>query len=89
MYLVEFTPTVLKNLKKIDKKTQAILLAWIEKNLEGCENSYLFGKGLIGDRSQEWSYRIGDYRIIADIKEDKILILALAIGHRKHVYGGH
>lgn len=64
---------------KIDKKTQAILLAWIEKNLGDCENPYLFDKELIGNRSQEWSYRIGDYGIIADIQEDKILILVLLL----------
>lgn len=89
MYRVEYTQKALKNLKKIDKKTQAILIAWIEKNLVDCEYPYLYGKGLVGNRSQEWSYRIGDYRIIADIQEDKILILVLAIGHRKHIYGRH
>lgn len=88
-YQVEYTVKAIKSLKKIDKKTQSILMAWIEKNLVNCENPYQHGKGLTGNRSQEWSYRIGDYRIIADIQEDKILILVLDIGHRKHIYGGH
>lgn len=89
MYQVKYTLKALKSLKKIDKKTQAVLLAWIEKNFVNCENPYLHGKGLTGNRSQEWSYRLGDYRIIADIQEDEILILVLDVGHRKHIYGGH
>ena len=89
MYRVELTKKALKSLKKIDKKTQAILFSWIEKHLENCTNPYQYGKALVGNRSQEWSYRIRDYRIIADIQEDKILILVLEIGHRKSIYGGH
>lgn len=89
MYRVEFTSKAIKSLKKIDKKAQALLLAWIEKNLVTCNNPYLYGKSLVENHMQEWSYRIGDYRIIADIQEDKILILVLDIGHRKNIYGGH
>lgn len=80
MYRVEFTQKALKSLKKIDRKTQAILSAWIEKHLENCTNPYQYEKSLIGNRSQKWSYRIGDYRIIADIQEEKFLFLFWILG---------
>lgn len=85
-YEVAFTKRALKELKKLDKYTAALILGWIRKNLEGCENPRLHGKGLTADRSGEWRYRIGDYRLLAEIKDDTITILILSIGHRRNVY---
>ena len=85
-YEVAFTKRALKELKKLDKYTAALILGWIRKNLEGCENPRLHGKGLTADRSGEWRYRIGDYRLLAEIKDDTITILILSIGHRRYVY---
>lgn len=81
-----FTPRALKELKKLDKPTGAMLLGWIRKNLECCENPRLHGKGLSGPRSGQWRYRVGDYRLIADISDQQIVILILAVGHRSDVY---
>jgi mRNA interferase RelE/StbE len=86
MYLVEYTPQAIKNLKKLDKHTSKLILAWIEKNLIGCSNPRQHGKGLLANRSGQWRYRLGDYRLIAEIKEEKITILILTIGHRKEIY---
>ncbi len=61
---------------------------WLRKNLEGCENPRAHGKALTGNRSGYWRYRIGDYRVIADIQDDKILILVIEVGHRKKIYEG-
>ncbi|WP_214808691.1 type II toxin-antitoxin system RelE/ParE family toxin [Exiguobacterium sp. s102] len=44
------------------------------------------GKRLVLNRSGEWRYRIGDYRLIADIQDEKIVILILEIGHRRDIY---
>ena len=85
-YKVEYTEQAIKELKKIDKHTQFFILAWIEKNLVDCENPRQHGKGLTANRSGEWPYRVGDYRIIADIEDDKVIILVLTVGHRREVY---
>ena len=85
-YVVNFTEAAKKQLKKLDKSTATLLLGWIRKNLEGCENPRMHGKGLTANRSGQWRYRIGDYRLIADINDNKVLILVLNIGHRKEVY---
>ena len=63
-----------------------MIINWIAKNLEGCENPRMKGKGLTADRSGEWRYRIGSYRMICDIRDSELVILALSIGHRKDVY---
>ena len=85
-YHVVFSEGALKSLKKMDKYTAKLILAWIRKHLEGCEDPRAHGKGLTANRSGEWRYRVGDYRILADIQEDKILILILAVGHRRDIY---
>ena len=85
-YRVEFTERAKKDLKKLDKYTASLILGWVRKNLEGCENPRLHGKGLVVNRSGQWRYRIGDYRLIAEINDDKITILVLTIGHRRDVY---
>ena len=70
-YRVEYTERSLKNLKKLDKSTRTFILSWIEKNLVGCSNPREKGKGLTANRSGQWRYRIGDYRIITEIQDDK------------------
>ena len=85
-YKVEYTEQAIKKLKKIDKHTQFFILAWIEKNLVDCENPRQHGKGLTANRSGEWRYRVGDYRIIAEIEDEKVIILVLTVGHRREVY---
>lgn len=85
-YRVEFTERAKKDLKKLDKYTASLILGWVRKNLEGCENPRLHGKGLVANRSGQWRYRIGDYRLLAEINDDKIIILVLTIGHRRDVY---
>ena len=85
-YKVEYTEQAIKKLKKIDKHTQFFILAWIEKNLVDCENPRQHGKGLTANRSGQWRYRVGDYRIIAEIEDDKVIILVLTVGHRREVY---
>ena len=85
-YHVEFTAQAKKQLRKLDKYTASMILGWIRKNLEGCTDPRQHGKGLTANRTGQWRYRIGDYRLIAEIEDDKIIILILSIGHRKDIY---
>ena len=85
-YHVEFSKRALKDIKKLDKSTEALILGWIRKNLEGCENPRVHGKGLTANHSGEWRYRVGDYRLLAEIQDGKLIILMLTVGHRSEVY---
>ena len=85
-YRVETTSRFDREFKKLDRYTQRMIKAWIEKNLVGCTDPYRHGKGLTANRSGQWRYRIGDYRLICQIEEDRLVILALNIGHRREVY---
>ena len=86
MYQVQFSEKALRELKKLDKHTVMLIMAWIKKNLDGCTDPRVHGKGLTANRSGEWRYRVGDYRILAQINDETITILVLSIGHRKNVY---
>ncbi len=85
-YHVSFTASALKQLKKLDKHTASLILGWIKKSLEGCADPRQHGKGLTANRSGQWRYRIGDYRVLAQIEDDRVLILVVSIGHRSEVY---
>lgn len=85
-YQVNYLPQVVKTLEKMDKYTKRIIVEWIEKNLVGCEDPRVHGKPLSSDRAGQWRYRIGDYRIIAKIEDEKLIVLVITIGHRREVY---
>lgn len=87
IYHVEYLKSVQKTLEKMDKYTKRILFEWIDKNLEGCSDPRIHGKALSANRVGQWRYRVGDYRIIADIQDNKLVILVIAVGHRREIYG--
>lgn len=85
-YKVEYSSKAIKNLRKLDKYTRNFIYAWIDKNLVDCENPRIHGKGLVENKSGQWRYRVGDYRLICEIKDEEIIILVLEIGHRREIY---
>lgn len=82
-YKVEFTKSAIKDLKKIDKKDSTKIAAWIKKNLVDFENPRQYGKALKGNLSDSWRYRVGNYRILAHIEDDRVVINVVNIGHRR------
>ena len=85
-FRVVFTESARKELKKLDKYTQKIILLWLQKNLDGCSDSRIHGKALTSNRVGQWRYRVGEYRIMASIEDDKLVILVIAVGHRREIY---
>lgn len=85
-YSVETTARFDKEFKKLDRYTQRMIKAWIEKHLMDCENPRQHGKALTANRNGQWRYRIGDYRLICYIEDDRLIILALSVGHRREIY---
>lgn len=83
---VEFTQAALRELKKLDRHTAALIMGWVRKNLEGCTDPRSHGKALTANLSGAWRYRVGDYRLIADLQDDRVIILVLTVGHRRDIY---
>ena len=85
-YTVEYTSRAIKSMKKLDRSVLVMIKAWIEKNLVDTDDPRRHGKGLTSNRSGQWRYRVGDYRILVEIQEDKLVILIVEVGHRKDIY---
>ena len=85
-YKVIFAERAKKQLKKLDKHIAALIIGWLEKNIQNCENPRLHGKGLVENKSGKWRYRIGDYRVICEIQDKEIIVLVLEVGHRRDIY---
>lgn len=85
-YQLHFTPIFEKEFRKLDKYTGMMIRSWIKKNLMNCDNPRKTGKALKGAYDGLWRYRIGDYRIICEIQDQELSILALTVGHRKNIY---
>lgn len=85
-YKVSFEKKAIKSLSKIDKRQQNIILAWIETNLVDTNDPKNYGKALKGNLKDYWRYRVGNYRILADINHNEITIIVLNISHRKDIY---
>lgn len=85
-YKVVYTKKAIKSLRNIDKAQQRLIIAWIEKNVTNSEDPRALGKGLKGTLKAYWRYRVGNYRILADIDNDEIRIIIFNIGHRKDIY---
>lgn len=86
IYQIVTTDKFDKSFKKLDKQTQKIIKAWIEKNLMGCENPRIHGKGLTANKSGQWRYRVGDYRILAEIRDNELVLVLVEVGHRSRIY---
>lgn len=85
-YQVVYEKRAIKSFAKIDKNQQNMILAWIEKNLVNTRDPKKHGKALKGNLKEYWRYRIGNYRILADIDDVQIRIIIFSIGHRKEIY---
>lgn len=74
MYDLIYDKKYLKSLKKLDIQAQKIITNWVENNLLNCEEPRFSGKPLTGNFKGIWRYRIGAYRLLAKIDDDKLII---------------
>lgn len=88
-WTVEISETAKKQLAKIDHQAKDSILKYLRERIATNEDPRRFGKPLRKDLAGFWKYRVGNYRIIADIQEEVLIVLVVRVGHRKNMYGGH
>ena len=86
MRFSHFEKSFLKALKKLDKQTLLIITSYIDNNLKDTNNPRKKGKALTGNLKGLWRYRIMDYRLIVDIQDDVLVIVAIDFKHRNKIY---
>lgn len=84
-WTIEFKSKANKSLQQLDKSIQIRIVDFLD-NLALQNNPRLQGKALTGQYAGLWRYRVGDYRIICNIKDNQLTILVLQLGHRKNIY---
>jgi mRNA interferase RelE/StbE len=81
---IELAKSAEKELSKLGKPVIKRILRFLKDRVE--KDPRAVGDQLKGHLSEFWRYRIGDYRVYADIQDEKVLVLVVKIGHRKEVY---
>ena len=86
MWTIKVENNVVKTLKKLDVKTRLRIISFLNQDLANLDNPRQRGKALTGKFKGMWRYRVGNYRIICEIIDNELLIIAVEIGHRSNVY---
>lgn len=86
-WTIEFAPEAVRELNKLDGQISRRILKFLRDRVAKLDNPRSIGSALQGAKLGEfWKYRVGDYRIISRIDDERVLILVLRVGHRKEIY---
>jgi len=85
-WTIDYSERALKSLKKMDKQNAKRILDFLEQRIAILDDPRTSGKPLKGELGIFWRYRVGDYRVLCEIQDSKLVILTALIGHRKEIY---
>jgi mRNA interferase RelE/StbE len=85
-WTISFTKTAVKQLAKLDKPTARLIVRFMEEKIAGSDDARRYGHALVGDQKGRWRYRIGDYRVLCELRDNELLVLVIEVGHRKEIY---
>lgn len=84
---IEFHPHAEKELSKLDRETARRILRFLRERVATLGDPRSVGEALRGPEvGRFWKYRVGDYRLICDIQDQRVTILVIRVGHRRDVY---
>lgn len=84
-WTIEYDILVQKQIKKLDPQTR--IRSFLHERLVQLDNPRTIGEALQGSElGNYWRYRVGDYRILCDIQDNRLVVLVIEIGHRREVY---
>jgi mRNA interferase RelE/StbE len=83
---IEFDPAAAKELRKLGETSARRIVEFLSTRIATLDDPHNLGEVLKGRFGELWKYRIGDYRIIVDIRDNVLLILVVRVGHRREIY---
>lgn len=89
MWQIEYAEKAARELLKIDRQAAKRIKKYLDERIATDEDPRRFGEPLAENLAGLWKYRIGDYRVIVEIQDERVVVLVLRVGHRSKVYGGH
>ena len=85
-WTVEIDDRARRELRRLDRQVQSRILAFLRDRIAGPESPRRLGRALTGPRTGLWRYRVGNYRLVCRIEDQQIIVLVLAVAHRKDAY---
>ena len=86
VWKIEYLKSARNDVKKIDHQARRRIRDYLEKRVATLDNPRQLGKALNGQMAELWRYRIGDYRVICDLRDDSLVVLVLRIRHRSQAF---
>ncbi len=86
-WVYEFDPRALKELSRLGKEHQRRIFNYLDERITDSDDPRRFGKPLQHEFAGLWRYRVGDYRIICRIEDQKMVVLVIKVSHRRNAYG--
>ena len=86
MWTINYLRSVLKEAKKLDPEIREKIRKYLEQRVSIMEDPRQLGETLKGKLAELWRYRVGDYRIICELRDHELVVIVIRIGHRKNVY---
>jgi len=83
---IEFDSEAARDLRKLGTVGVRAIVSYLRKRIATTEDPRRFGKPLTGDLKGLWRYRVGSYRIVAAIEDDRFVVLVVTVGPRREVY---
>lgn len=85
-WTIEISLLAEKQLGKLDRQVAKRIYSFLQERVEGSENPRRLATKLEGNRDGLWRYRVGDYRIVCQFQDDRLVVLVVRIGHRSDIY---
>ena len=86
VWTINYSDRALKSLRKMDKQNARRIVDFMSLRIAVAADPRQSGQPLKGELGEFWRYRVGDYRVLCEIRDDELVILAATIGHRREVY---
>lgn len=83
---VEFDAAAAKEFRRLDRVVQRRIQRYLRERVVVADDPRRLGRAMRGDEAGLWRYRVGDYRLVCAIEDDRFVVVVLRVGHRRDVY---
>ncbi len=85
-WTIEIAASVRRDLERLDREAAKRITRFLLERVARTDNPRDLGKSLTGSMKGLWSYRVGDYRILCEIEDHRLVVIAVGVGHRREIY---
>lgn len=83
---IEYAEAASRQIRKLDRQQAKRILDYMDHRVAVADDPRQLGTSMVGDRAGKWRYRVGDYRVICQLIDDRLVVLVVHVGHRREVY---